>query len=38
MPAIFPSADWLNLLEDKLNNDFHYNTIGNNWEGDEKPS
>lgn len=34
MPAVFPSADWLNLLEDKLNNDSHYNTIAKNWEGD----
>ncbi|MGA7193667.1 MAG: SCP2 sterol-binding domain-containing protein [Anaerolineales bacterium] len=34
MPAKFPSADWLNLLEDKLNNDSHYNQIARNWEGD----
>ena len=34
MPAVFPSADWLNLLEDKLNDDSHYNTIAKNWEGD----
>jgi putative sterol carrier protein len=34
MPAKFPSAEWLNLLEDKLNNDSHYNQIARNWEGD----
>ena len=34
MTAIFPSADWLNLLENKLNNDSHYNQIAKNWEGD----
>ena len=34
MPVVFPSADWLNLLVDKLNNDAHYNTIARNWEGD----
>ncbi len=38
MLAIFPSADRLNLLEDKLNHDFHYNIIAKNWESDEKPS
>ncbi|HUI90188.1 MAG TPA: SCP2 sterol-binding domain-containing protein [Anaerolineales bacterium] len=34
MPAVFPSADWLNLLEDKLNNDSHYNEVAKKWEGD----
>ncbi len=34
MTAVFPSADWLNLLVDKLNNDAHYNNIARNWEGD----
>jgi aldehyde:ferredoxin oxidoreductase len=24
MAAVFPSAQWLKLLEDKLNNDVHY--------------
>ena len=32
--AVFPSADWLKLLEDKLNHDAHYNGIAKKWEGD----
>ena len=34
MAAVFPSADWLKLLEDKLNHDAHYNEIAKKWEGD----
>jgi len=34
MSAVFPSAGWLNLLEEKLNADSHYNNIAKNWEGD----
>lgn len=34
MTAIFPSAEWLQGLEDKLNTDEHYNEIAKNWEGD----
>jgi len=34
MGAIFPSAEWLNALEVKLNGDAHYNQIAKNWEGD----
>lgn len=34
MTAIFPSADWLKGLEEKLNADEHYGEIAKNWEGD----
>lgn len=34
MAVVFPSAEWLNLLQDKLNNDSHYHQIAKNWEGD----
>ncbi len=34
MQAIFPSAEWLNTLEDKLNNDQRYNQIASKWEGE----
>ncbi len=34
MSAIFPSADWLKALEDKLNSDEQYARIAKNWEGD----
>lgn len=34
MTIIFPSAEWLNALHEKLNNDAHYNQIAKNWEGD----
>lgn len=34
MAVVFPSASWLNLLEDKLNNDNRYNQVARNWEGD----
>lgn len=34
MPTAFPSAEWLNELHTKLNNDAHYNQIAKKWEGD----
>ena len=34
MPSAFPSAEWLNELESKLNADAHYNQIASRWEGD----
>ena len=34
MSAIFPSIDWLNELESKLNNDERYADIAKKWEGD----
>ena len=34
MAARFPSADWLNELEKKLNTDERYAQIARNWEGD----
>jgi putative sterol carrier protein len=34
MAAIFPSAEWLQGLEGKLNSDSRYNEIAKNWEGD----
>ncbi|WKZ50234.1 MAG: SCP2 sterol-binding domain-containing protein [Anaerolineales bacterium] len=34
MSAIFPSMDWLNELEKKLNGDERYAGIAKNWEGD----
>jgi putative sterol carrier protein len=34
MTVIFPSAEWLQALENKLNGDVHYNQIARNWEGD----
>ena len=34
MAAIFPSEDWLQGLEQKLNADARYNAIARNWEGD----
>ena len=34
MSAIFPSIDWLNELEAKLNNDERYADIAKKWEGD----
>jgi putative sterol carrier protein len=34
MPARFPSADWLNALQGKLNSDARYNEVARNWEGD----
>ena len=34
MAAIFPSEEWLQGLEKKLNTDPRYNEIAKNWEGD----
>ena len=34
MGAIFPSMDWLNALDAKLNSDERYAGIAKNWEGD----
>ena len=32
--AIFPSAEYLQALKDKLNSDERYSKIAQNWEGD----
>jgi putative sterol carrier protein len=34
MAAIFPSPEWLQALNDKLNSDERYAQIARNWEGD----
>ncbi len=34
MTSIFPSAEWLNELQAKLNGDAHYNEVARRWEGD----
>lgn len=34
MAAIFPSEEWLQGLERRLNSDERYNGIAKNWEGD----
>lgn len=34
MAAIFPSAEWLDELKDKVNADQHYGEVARNWEGD----
>lgn len=34
MAAIFPSEEWLQTLEQKLNTDPRYREIAKNWEGD----
>ena len=34
MTAIFPSAEWLDSLQQKLNSDSHYNEVAKRWEGD----
>ena len=34
MSAIFPSVDWLNELDAKLNSDGRYAEIAKKWEGD----
>jgi putative sterol carrier protein len=34
MAAIFPSAEWLNDLEAKINADERYGEVAKNWEGD----
>ncbi|HEY6071901.1 MAG TPA: SCP2 sterol-binding domain-containing protein, partial [Anaerolineales bacterium] len=34
MTTIFPSAEWLGALQEKLNSDTRYNSVAKNWEGD----
>ncbi len=34
MDPVFPSQEWLTLLEKKLNSDENYARIARNWEGD----
>lgn len=34
MAAMFPSEEWLQGLEKKLNSDVRYHEIAKNWEGD----
>ncbi len=34
MSTMFPSAEWLNALQQKLNEDFRYGQVARNWEGD----
>jgi putative sterol carrier protein len=34
MAAVFPSEEWLQGLEQRLNADSRYNEIAKNWEGD----
>ena len=34
MVAIFPSAEWVGDLKDKLNSDEKYAQVARNWEGD----
>src|SRR6266508_492101 len=34
MAAIFPSEEWLNGLQEKLNSDSRYREVAKNWEGD----
>jgi len=34
MTAVFPSKEWLEGLETKLNSDPYYGAIARNWEGD----
>ena len=34
MAAMFPSEEWLQGLESKLNSDARYHEIAKNWEGD----
>ena len=34
MAGIFPSAEWLEALKERLNNDAQYARIAKNWEGD----
>jgi len=34
MAHVFPSAEWLQALNDKLNSDEKYARIAKNWEGD----
>lgn len=32
--AIFPSAEWMQAIKEKLNTDDHYAHVAKNWEGD----
>jgi putative sterol carrier protein len=32
--AIFPSAEWMQVIKEKLNTDEHYAQVAKNWEGD----
>jgi putative sterol carrier protein len=32
--AIFPSAEWMQVIMEKLNTDDHYAQVAKNWEGD----
>mgnify|MGYP002713144997 FL=1 len=34
MSAVFPSLEWLQALEEKLNNDEKYAQVAKKWEGD----
>jgi putative sterol carrier protein len=34
MTTVFPSAEWLDALQEKLNSDSHYNEVARRWEGD----
>ncbi len=34
MLPIFPSAEWLKTLQEKLNNDARYGDVAKRWEGD----
>ena len=34
MTETFPSPEWLNALQQKLNSDAHYNEVARKWEGD----
>jgi putative sterol carrier protein len=34
MGTVFPSAEWLKALEEKLNSDERYAQVARNWEGD----
>jgi putative sterol carrier protein len=34
MAPEFPSLEWLQVLQEKLNNDDHYAGVAKNWEGD----
>jgi len=34
MPAMFPSEEWLQGLEEKINSDERYRQTAKNWEGD----
>ena len=32
--AIFPSAEWMQAIKEKLNTDEHYAQVAKKWEGD----